>query len=739
MLPRAWLVALVRSPQQRRVSQPCRSTSASAVSKARQLLDQELDRQAALQRLNQRPAASTTQTPAATVHRRVVVRRGSQNELQLRPGARRPVPSFWTQQPTGEQHVRRNWQQDLSVPAYINGQDAARLLSVSLWELHRAGRQLLPDMWPQRTRKQLSKHAGFSELKALVLKYEHMAVLCQHWGKQCTLLTNIERTDILPSPTPLLGTRQPIVAAIGHTDHGKTTLLDALRNSNTASREDFGITQELYHHQATLRTTAADGVRVTLLDSPGHQAFSEMRVAAGWFADVLLVVVSSQDIEGVQQQSREAVDVAKRFLDKSRAIIVITKADTANSNPQAVLADLQTYAGVHFVPANSTQPVKRSDIPYLVVSAKTGFNMDVLVKNIAHQNSFLELDFDAGVAAAGAVMEASREDRGRGNVTTVILRNGTLRLGQHFIAGLYKGVVKNLRVGGRSGTAVDEVLPGVAVEIVGCEGVPAPGTEFFAASQSRVEMIAKIRKNEFLYAEQEEARLAAESARRQAEIDKRIALEERENHEQEVLRDEKDLSALRTEQEEHMALENDITYEAVGQPVDAQAEFQAAEELDNPGHTDDLMSHSFIEIDTNQQVSEDKKVYASLKDLRRSGDLHRVSSTGPRSILLRSFNLGSLRMLVDAIQTMHKDLLANDHSARGVQVLDLRCGLITRHDLLMASADKSPIFCLRTGMPTAAELKVAQQLNVPIRHFKHFQYLLDAVRQYAATGELAPS
>ncbi|HQY44293.1 MAG TPA: translation initiation factor IF-2 [Paracoccaceae bacterium] len=250
--------------------------------------------------------------------------------------------------------------------------------------------------------------------------------------------------------------RPPIITIMGHVDHGKTSLLDAIRHANVVSGEAGGITQ----HIGAYQVTTENGAVLTFLDTPGHAAFTSMRARGAQVTDIVILVVAADD--AVMPQTIEAIAHAKAA--KVPMIVAINKVDKYDANPQKVRTDLLQHEVV--VEALS------GDVLDVEVSAKTGLGLDKLLENIALQAEILELRANPERPASGAVIEA-KLDVGRGPVATVLVQNGTLRQGDIFVVGEQWGKVRALI--NDKGERIAEAGPSVPVEVLGLNGTPEAG------------------------------------------------------------------------------------------------------------------------------------------------------------------------------------------------------------------------------------------------------------------------
>jgi translation initiation factor IF-2 len=268
--------------------------------------------------------------------------------------------------------------------------------------------------------------------------------------------------------------RAPVVTVMGHVDHGKTSLLDAIRETKVAEREAGGITQHIgaYH-------VDVGGRSVVFLDTPGHEAFTLMRARGAKVTDVVVLVVAADD--GVMPQTREAIDHAKAA--NVPIVVAINKIDKPGANPDNVKRELAEVG---------LQPEDWGGTTVMVpVSAKKRQNLDQLLEMILLSADILELKANAKRSASGAVLEA-KLDRGRGPVATVLVQDGTLNVGDNFIAGQVVGKVRAL-IDDR-GRAVKAAGPATPVEVLGLTSLPSPGDTFQSvADAAKARQIAQFR------------------------------------------------------------------------------------------------------------------------------------------------------------------------------------------------------------------------------------------------------
>jgi translation initiation factor IF-2 len=251
--------------------------------------------------------------------------------------------------------------------------------------------------------------------------------------------------------------RSPVVTVMGHVDHGKTSLLDALRHANVVSGEAGGITQHIGAYQVT---SPESGKKITFIDTPGHAAFTAMRARGAKVTDIVILVVAADD--GVMPQTVEAIHHAKAA--KVPMIVAINKIDKPDARPDRVRTELLQ----HEVQVESLG----GDVVDVEVSAKNKTNLDKLLEMIALQAELLDLKTNAGRPAEGTVIEA-KLDRGRGPVATVLVQRGTLRVGDIVVAGAEMGRVRALI--SDQGEPIEEAGPSVPVEVLGFNGPPEAG------------------------------------------------------------------------------------------------------------------------------------------------------------------------------------------------------------------------------------------------------------------------
>ena len=282
--------------------------------------------------------------------------------------------------------------------------------------------------------------------------------------------------EIVDKPEDLQG-RPPVITIMGHVDHGKTSLLDAIRNAKVVAGEAGGITQ----HIGAYQVTTDNGAVLSFLDTPGHAAFTSMRSRGAQVTDIVVLVVAADD--AVMPQTIEAIAHAKAA--KVPMIVAINKIDKPAANPDKVRTDLLQHEVIVEKMSGDVQDVE--------VSAATGQGLDELLEAIALQSEILELKANPDRAAVGAVIEAQL-DVGRGPVATVLVQNGTLRQGDIFVVGEQYGKVRALI--NDQGERVKEAGPSVPVEVLGINGTPEAGDVLnVTETEAQAREIAEYRAN----------------------------------------------------------------------------------------------------------------------------------------------------------------------------------------------------------------------------------------------------
>jgi len=287
---------------------------------------------------------------------------------------------------------------------------------------------------------------------------------------------NIQKTSNEKSQN--LSNRPPIVTIMGHVDHGKTSLLDALRKTNVVAQEHGGITQHIGAYKIKTET----GKSITFIDTPGHAAFTEMRARGSKVTDIVVLVVAADD--GVKPQTIEAIKHAKAA--KVPIIVAINKCDLPGKDPQKIKNELLQYELI--------AEELSGDTLFAEVSATTKKNLDKLKENIVLQSDLLDLKANFEGPATGVILE-SRIDKGKGPVSTVLVTNGSLKKGDYFVSGKTWGKIRAMI--SDEGVNIDLALPSTPVEILGMNSSAFAGDDFIVVeSEDKAKEISEYRTNQ---------------------------------------------------------------------------------------------------------------------------------------------------------------------------------------------------------------------------------------------------
>ena len=324
----------------------------------------------------------------------------------------------------------------------------------------------LADLLDVSTGEIIKKLMGLGIMATLnnSLSFDSVEVLALDYNKtvkkeETADISNFENYEIEDKEEDLVE-RPPVVTIMGHVDHGKTTLLDYIRESNVAGGEAGGITQEIGAYQVECK-----GKKITFIDTPGHAAFTEMRARGASVTDIVIIIVAADD--GVMPQTKEAIDHAKAA--KVPIIVCINKIDKPEANVDRVMTGL-AQAGL-------TPEEWGGDTIVTKISAKTGEGVDELLENILLIAEMSELKANPNRYATGAVLE-SKMDKHVGAVATLLIQNGTLRLGDPIVVGTAFGKVRTLK--DDLGRNIITAPPSMPVEITGLSSVPSAGDKFMA-------------------------------------------------------------------------------------------------------------------------------------------------------------------------------------------------------------------------------------------------------------------
>ena len=355
--------------------------------------------------------------------------------------------------------------QDDSVVLYTENMTIGDLANA----LHVSGAELVKKLFMLGTMATVNNSISFENAEILVLDYDK-----QLKREETADVTNFEEFEVIDNEEDLLE-RPAVVTIMGHVDHGKTTLLDTIRKTNVALGEAGGITQAISAYQIVYKDKP-----ITFIDTPGHAAFTEMRARGASITDIVIIIVAADD--GVMPQTREAIDHAKAA--GVPIMVAINKIDKPGANVERVMTQL-TECGL-------TPESWGGDTLYNEISAKNAIGIDELLENIlliAEMNSYKA---NPNRYAIGTVIE-SRLDKHVGPIVTLLIQNGTLRLGDPIVVGTAFGKVRTLR--NDVGEEITEAKPSLPVEITGLNETPVAGDKFMAfESEKQARSIGEQRK-----------------------------------------------------------------------------------------------------------------------------------------------------------------------------------------------------------------------------------------------------
>jgi translation initiation factor IF-2 len=351
---------------------------------------------------------------------------------------------------------------DVDVPEAITVQELAKRMG-------ERGADLVKALFKMGTPVTITETIDQDTAELLIEEFGHRINRVSEADVDIDTSTDVDAEDTLQA-------RPPVVTIMGHVDHGKTSLLDAIRGASVQSGEAGGITQHIGAYQVTL----PDKSKVTFLDTPGHEAFSEMRARGANITDIVVLVVAADD--GLRPQTIEAINHTKAA--GVPMIVAINKIDKPEAKPQKVREELLQHEIVVEDMGGDVQDVE--------VSAKNKTNLDKLLEAINLQAEILELKANPDRSAEGTVIEA-KLDKGRGPLATVLVERGTLRVGDVFVAGASSGKVRAMI--DDHGRQVKEAGPSFPVEVLGLSGVPSAGDPFTVVeNEARAREVADYRK-----------------------------------------------------------------------------------------------------------------------------------------------------------------------------------------------------------------------------------------------------
>lgn len=312
------------------------------------------------------------------------------------------------------------------------------------------------------------------------ISFEDAEVICMEYKKELKKessvdISNFEEYEIIDKESDLVP-RAPVVTIMGHVDHGKTSLLDYIRNSHVVSGEAGGITQAIGAYQVEI-----NGNKITFIDTPGHAAFTEMRARGAKITDIVVIIVAADD--GVMPQTKEAIDHAKSA--KVPIIVAINKIDKTTANVDKIMSEMSEYG--------LTPEEWGGDTIFVKLSAHTGENVDLLLESILALAEMEDLKANPKRYASGTVIE-SKLDKNKGVTASLLINNGTLRLGDPVVVGSSFGKVRTLK--DSNGNDLISAEPSTPVEITGLNAVPVAGDKFMAfETEKEARSIAEKRAN----------------------------------------------------------------------------------------------------------------------------------------------------------------------------------------------------------------------------------------------------
>jgi translation initiation factor IF-2 len=415
------------------------------------------------------PAAAAAAAAAERVRPTRDSRTGERTPGDIGPGGRRRVvidsqasrrqqggPSNQPQRRPRRGRRRRGTYDETIAPIDTAAMEATDLIRVNSGSTVKDVAEYLGVAVPEVIKKLMS--LGEMATLTQTLSDDAIQVIADEFDKQIEIIHAADDVEVEPvyeDAEEDLIERPPVVTIMGHVDHGKTSLLDAIRETEVVAGEAGGITQHIGAYQVRHA-----GKEITFLDTPGHEAFTAMRARGAKVTDLAVIVVAADD--GVKPQTEEAIDHAKAA--EVPIIVAVNKIDKEGAQPERVRTEM-TQRGL--------QPSEwGGDTEFVDVSAKTHVGLDTLLETIQVVTDLEELKANAGAEASGAVIE-SKLDPGRGPVVTILIQRGTLRVGDALVAGAHFGRVRAMH--DFTGVKLKRGMPGQPVEVLGFDGVPEAG------------------------------------------------------------------------------------------------------------------------------------------------------------------------------------------------------------------------------------------------------------------------
>lgn len=359
-----------------------------------------------------------------------------------------------------------NNQANENVILYKNGMTVADLAK----ELNISGTDIIKKLMSLGLMVALNQEISFENAEIIVLDY-HKTLK----KEETQDIANFEEFEVTDNESDLVK-RPAVVTIMGHVDHGKTTLLDYIRHSKVVDTEFGGITQHIGAYQIE-----HNGEKITFIDTPGHAAFTEMRARGASVTDIVIIIVAADD--GVMPQTKEAIDHAKSA--NVPIIVAINKIDKPNINIERVMQEMSE---------NGVTPEEwGGDIPFVKISAQTGEGIDLLLETIQTISEVNEYKANPNRYAIGTVIE-SKMDKNIGGIASLLIQNGTLRLGDPIVVGTFFGRVRTMK--NDLGISIVEAGPSTPVEITGLQDNPSAGDKFMAfETESEAKHVAAKRRD----------------------------------------------------------------------------------------------------------------------------------------------------------------------------------------------------------------------------------------------------
>lgn len=355
---------------------------------------------------------------------------------------------------------------DENIVLYKNGMSVSEFASV----LNVGGAEIIKKLMENGLMLSLNQPIDFENAEIIALDYNKTLK-----REETQDVTNFEEYEIIDKEEDLVK-RPPIVTIMGHVDHGKTTLLDYIRNTHVVDKEFGGITQHIGAYQTKYKDEL-----ITFIDTPGHAAFTEMRARGASVTDIVIIIVAADD--GVKPQTKEAVDHA--LSAKVPIIVAVNKIDKTDANIDRVLTEM---AEIGITPESWG-----GDIPFINISAHTGEGIDLLLETILTIAEVGELKANPNRYAVGAVIE-SRLDKNVGGIASFLIQNGTLRIGDPIVVGTSYAKVRTMK--NDRGESIVEAGPSTPVEITGLTENPSAGDKFMAfETEAEAKSVAEKRKD----------------------------------------------------------------------------------------------------------------------------------------------------------------------------------------------------------------------------------------------------